>query len=77
MAKLDEEWNELIDKLPDDIIKPIQDKDISKKVKETYNKQLLTIRPYYFLCYFFSGDATVHRLLFYVSVRLRLIHLQF
>ena len=35
MAKLDEEWNELIDKLPDDIIKPIQDKDISKKVKET------------------------------------------
>lgn len=35
MAKLDGEWNELIDKLPDDILKPIQDKDISKKVQET------------------------------------------
>ena len=35
MAKLDEEWNNLIDKLPDDILKPIQDKEISKKVKET------------------------------------------
>ena len=34
MAKLDGEWNELIDKLPDDILKPIQDKDISKKVQE-------------------------------------------
>lgn len=35
MAKLDEGWNELIDKLPDDILKPIQDNDISKKVQET------------------------------------------
>lgn len=35
MAKLDEEWNELVGKLPDDILKPIQDKDISKKVQET------------------------------------------
>ena len=35
MAKLDGEWNELIDRLPDDILKPIQDKDISKKVQET------------------------------------------
>ena len=35
MAKLDGEWNELVDKLPDDILKPIQDKDISKKVQET------------------------------------------
>ena len=35
MAKLDGEWNELIDKLPDDILKPIQYKDISKKVQET------------------------------------------
>lgn len=35
MAKLDGEWNELIDKLPDEILKPIQDKDISKKVQET------------------------------------------
>lgn len=35
MAKLDEEWNNLIDKLPDDILKPIQDKEISKKVQET------------------------------------------
>ena len=35
MAKMDEEWNNLIDKLPDDILKPIQDKEISKKVQET------------------------------------------
>lgn len=35
MAKIDAEWNELIDRLPDDILKPIQDKDISKKVQET------------------------------------------
>lgn len=35
MVKLNGEWNELIDKLPDDILKPIQDKDISKKVQET------------------------------------------
>ena len=35
MAKLDGEWNELIDKLPDDILKPIQDKNISRKVQET------------------------------------------
>ncbi|MCR5702456.1 MAG: AAA family ATPase [Lachnospiraceae bacterium] len=35
LAQLDGEWNELIDKLPDDILKPIQDKEISKKVQET------------------------------------------
>ena len=35
MAKMDEEWNNLIDRLPDDILKPIQDKEISKKVQET------------------------------------------
>jgi len=35
MAKMDEEWNNLIDKLPDDILVPIQDKEISKKVQET------------------------------------------
>lgn len=35
MAKLDDDWNELIDKLPDDILKPIQDNDISNKVQET------------------------------------------
>lgn len=40
MAKLDGEWNELIDRLPDDILKPIQDKDISKKVQETSLKSL-------------------------------------
>lgn len=35
MAKLDPEWNELIDSLPDDILKPIQNKEINKKVQET------------------------------------------
>ena len=35
MAKLDSEWNELIDRLPDDILKPIQDKELNKKVQET------------------------------------------
>ena len=35
MAKLDSEWNELIDSLPDDILKPIQNKEINKKVQET------------------------------------------
>lgn len=35
MAKLDREWNDLINKLPDDILKPIQDKEISEKVKKT------------------------------------------
>ncbi|WP_270337677.1 AAA family ATPase [Streptococcus infantarius] len=35
MAKLDGEWNELIDELPDEILKPIQDKDISNKVQKT------------------------------------------
>lgn len=35
MVKSDDEWNELINRLPDDILKPIQDKDISKKVQET------------------------------------------
>lgn len=35
MAKLDSEWNELVDKLPDEILKPIQDKNINKKVQET------------------------------------------
>lgn len=35
MAKLNEDWNELIDRLPDEILKPIQDKGIDKKVQET------------------------------------------
>ncbi len=35
MAKLNEDWNELIDRLPDEILKPIQDKGINKKVQET------------------------------------------
>lgn len=35
MAKSDSEWNELIDSLPYDILKPIQNKEINKKVQET------------------------------------------
>lgn len=35
MAKMDDEWNELLDSLPDDILKPIQDKEINKTVQET------------------------------------------
>lgn len=35
MAKLDSKWNELIDSLPDDILKPIQKREINKKVQET------------------------------------------
>lgn len=35
MAQLDEKWNELIKKLPDEILKPIQNKKIDKTVRET------------------------------------------
>lgn len=40
MAKLDAEWNELIDSLPDELLKPIQEKEINKKVQETSLKSL-------------------------------------
>lgn len=35
MVKLDGKWNELIEHLPDDILKPIQEKEIDKTVRET------------------------------------------
>ena len=35
MAKMDDEWNNLIERLPDDILKPIQEKKINRKVQET------------------------------------------
>lgn len=35
MAQLDEKWNELIKKLPDEILKPIQNQKIDKTVRET------------------------------------------
>ena len=35
LAQLNVDWNELIDSLPDEILKPIQDKEISKKVQAT------------------------------------------
>lgn len=35
MAKADDKWNELVEHLPDEILKPIQEKDINKTVRET------------------------------------------
>lgn len=35
MAKLDEKWNELIQKLPDELLIPIQEKEIDKTVRDT------------------------------------------
>lgn len=35
MAKLDENWNELIARLPDELLKPIQEKEIDKTVRDT------------------------------------------
>ena len=35
MVKLDDNWNKLINTLPDDLLKPIQDKEIDKSVRET------------------------------------------
>ena len=34
LAKMDTEWNKLIDELPDDILKTIQEREINKKVQE-------------------------------------------
>ena len=35
MAKMNDDWNDLIERLPDEILKPIQKKEINKKVRET------------------------------------------
>lgn len=35
MVKMDDKWNELIEHLPDEILKPIQEKEIDKTVRET------------------------------------------
>lgn len=40
MVKLDESWNELINSLPDELLKPIQDKKIDEKVRTASLKSL-------------------------------------
>ena len=35
MLKEDEKWVELIERLPDELLKPIQEKEIGKTVRET------------------------------------------
>lgn len=35
MAKMNDDWNDLIERLPDEVLKPIQEKEINKKVRET------------------------------------------
>lgn len=40
MAKLDDQWNELIEKLPDELLEPIQNNEIDKKVRDTSLKSL-------------------------------------
>ena len=35
MVKMNDDWNDLIERLPDEILKPIQEKEINKKVRET------------------------------------------
>jgi len=35
MVKLDDSWNELINRLPDELLKPIQQKEIDKTVRDT------------------------------------------
>lgn len=35
MAQMNDDWNDLIERLPDEILKPIQEKEINKKVRET------------------------------------------
>ena len=40
MAKLDDSWNELIVRLPDELLKPIQEKEIDKVVRDTSLKSL-------------------------------------
>ena len=40
MAKMDNRWNELIKNLPDELLKPIQEKEIGKIVRDTSLKSL-------------------------------------
>lgn len=40
MVKLDDNWNELIRTLPDDLLKPIQGKQIDKRVRDASLKSL-------------------------------------
>ena len=40
MVKMDEGWNELIESLPDELLKPIQEKEIDKTVRDTSLKSL-------------------------------------
>lgn len=40
MAKLDDSWNELVERLPDELLKPIQEKEIDKTVRDTSLKSL-------------------------------------
>lgn len=40
MVKLDDRWNELIERLPDELLKPIQEKEIDKTVRDTSLKSL-------------------------------------
>ncbi len=40
MVKLDDSWNELIERLPDELLKPIQEKEIDKIVRDTSLKSL-------------------------------------
>ena len=40
MAKLDDEWNELIERLPDELLGPIQNKEIDKKIRDTSLRSL-------------------------------------
>ena len=40
MVKLDDGWNELIERLPDELLKPIQEKKIDKTVRDTSLKSL-------------------------------------
>ena len=40
MVKLDDSWNELIERLPDELLKPIQEQEIDKIVRDTSLKSL-------------------------------------
>lgn len=40
MVKLDDGWNELVERLPDELLKPIQEKNIDKTVRDTSLKSL-------------------------------------
>lgn len=35
MVKMDEQWNELVESLPDEVLKPIQEKEIDKAIRST------------------------------------------